>query len=62
MANALIPMDAMMNQPQERNWWNRNWKWFVPLGCLGTIFAEKTNLINYRIMFKIELIKFPNFK
>jgi hypothetical protein len=19
------------------NWWNRNWKWFVPVGCLGTI-------------------------
>jgi hypothetical protein len=27
----------MMNQPQERNWWNRNWKWFVPVGCLGAI-------------------------
>src|SRR5436305_8657544 len=21
------------------NWWNRNWKWFVPVGCLSvTIF------------------------
>lgn len=19
------------------NWWTRNWKWFVPVGCLGTI-------------------------
>ena len=19
------------------NWWNRNWKWFVPVGCLGTL-------------------------
>src|SRR5215471_13618431 len=19
------------------NWWNRNWKWFVPAGCLGTL-------------------------
>lgn len=19
------------------NWWSRNWKWFVPVGCLGTI-------------------------
>jgi hypothetical protein len=27
----------MMNQPQERNRWNRNWKWFVPVGCLGAI-------------------------
>ncbi|NIO19823.1 MAG: hypothetical protein GTN76_03550 [Candidatus Aenigmarchaeota archaeon] len=24
----------MMSQPQERNWWNRNWKWFVPVSCL----------------------------
>ncbi|HZR06846.1 MAG TPA: cytochrome c oxidase assembly factor Coa1 family protein [Candidatus Udaeobacter sp.] len=19
------------------NWWKRNWKWFVPVGCLGTL-------------------------
>jgi len=19
------------------NWWNRNWKWFVPVGCFGTL-------------------------
>lgn len=21
----------------KRNWWNRNWKWFVPTGCLSLI-------------------------
>jgi hypothetical protein len=21
--------------PQRTNWWGRNWKWFVPTGCLG---------------------------
>lgn len=26
-----------MNQQQETNWWNRNWKWFVPVGGLGAI-------------------------
>jgi len=26
-----------MNQHQETNWWNRNWKWFVPVGGLGAI-------------------------
>ena len=26
-----------MNQPQAGNWWNRNWKWFFPVGCLGVI-------------------------
>jgi hypothetical protein len=24
-----------INQPQTRNWWDRNWKWFVPVGCLS---------------------------
>ena len=23
--------------PQRPNWWSRNWKWFVPLGCLTMI-------------------------
>jgi Cytochrome oxidase complex assembly protein 1 len=23
---------------EPENWWSRNWKWFVPVGCLGTIF------------------------
>jgi len=26
-----------MNQTQEKSWWHRNWKWFVPVGCLGLI-------------------------
>jgi hypothetical protein len=21
----------------ERNWWGRNWKWFVPVGCLSIV-------------------------
>ena len=24
-------------QPPRRNWWQRNWKWFVPTGCLTLI-------------------------
>jgi hypothetical protein len=30
-----------MKQENTNNWWNRNWKWFVPVGCLGslTLFA-----------------------
>jgi len=23
--------------PQRPNWWSRNWKWFVPVGCLTII-------------------------
>ncbi len=26
-----------MDQPQKRTWWNRNWKWLVPVGCLTPI-------------------------
>ena len=26
-----------MEQQHNKNWWGRNWKWFVPLGCLGTL-------------------------
>jgi hypothetical protein len=26
-----------MNRPYEPNWWSRNWKWFVPVGCLSMI-------------------------
>jgi hypothetical protein len=24
-------------QPQQKNWWGRNWKWFVPTGCLTLV-------------------------
>ena len=23
--------------PQRPGWWGRNWKWFVPTGCLGML-------------------------
>jgi len=26
-----------MNHKQDKNWWGRNWKWFVPVGCLGSL-------------------------
>jgi len=26
-----------MNEPVRGNWWSRNWKWFVPAGCLSLI-------------------------
>ncbi|HYE73973.1 MAG TPA: cytochrome c oxidase assembly factor Coa1 family protein [Blastocatellia bacterium] len=27
----------MYQQPQQKNWWGRNWKWFVPTGCLTLV-------------------------
>ena len=35
--NALIQVETMMNQPKEENWWNRNWKWFVPVSCFSAL-------------------------
>lgn len=26
-----------MSQSSQRNYWGRNWKWLVPVGCLGTL-------------------------
>jgi hypothetical protein len=26
-----------MNPPQQKGWFGRNWKWFVPVGCLSII-------------------------
>jgi hypothetical protein len=26
-----------MHQPQDTNWWRRNWKWCVPVGCLVAV-------------------------
>ena len=26
-----------MDQPPTRNWWGRNWKWIIPVGCLTPI-------------------------
>ncbi len=26
-----------MSQPMQPSWWSRNWKWFVPVGCLTTL-------------------------
>jgi len=28
-----------MNQPAQNGWWDRNWKWFLPIGCLGAIIV-----------------------
>jgi hypothetical protein len=30
-------MDELQPQPQKKGWWGRNWKWVVPVGCLGIV-------------------------
>jgi hypothetical protein len=27
----------MEQPPVRKSWWSRNWKWFVPVGCLGIV-------------------------
>src|SRR5438552_6512089 len=31
------PTQPGNTQPQRTGWWGRNWKWFVPTGCLGML-------------------------
>ena len=31
------PTPPSNTQPQRPGWWGRNWKWFVPTGCLGML-------------------------
>ena len=35
------PMDQPLTQPATPipNWWGRNWKWFVPLGCFTVLLV-----------------------
>lgn len=28
-----------MEPTAKRSWWQRNWKWFVPVGCLGLVLC-----------------------
>jgi hypothetical protein len=33
------PQSTPSALPPKRSWWSRNWKWFVPTGCLTIIVA-----------------------
>jgi hypothetical protein len=37
MESSSPPPSPSMSQPPRGNWWQRNWKWFVPTGCLTFI-------------------------
>jgi len=32
-----LPPPHNGGQPPRRGWWSRNWKWAVPVGCLGSL-------------------------
>ena len=31
------PLPGTAPPKKQTNWWQRNWKWFVPVGCLGLL-------------------------
>lgn len=33
------PITVLSERPVKQTWWNRNWKWVVPLGCLTPILV-----------------------
>lgn len=32
-------------QPAQKGWWARNWKWFVPTGCLGLLLLFAAGVV-----------------
>ena len=56
-----------MDQPERKNWWGRNWKWFVPAGCLtlivlfaafiGSIFLVATTAMKSSDVYKAAVAK-----
>lgn len=56
-----------MNPSENKNWWGRNWKWFVPTGCLtlvvlvggcvGSIFMVATTAMKSSDVYKDALVK-----
>lgn len=45
-----------MDQQPKKNWWGRNWKWCVPVGCLGALLLF-AGLIALLVFFVFSLIK-----
>jgi len=43
-------------QPPRRNWWQRNWKWFVPTGCL-TLIAMTVLFVACIVFFVFSVMK-----
>lgn len=45
-----------MPELEKRNWWQRNWKWFVPTGCL-TLAALAAAFVACAVIFVFTLMK-----
>lgn len=49
-------METEPAQPPRRNWWQRNWKWFVPTGCL-TLLALFAAFVFCIVLFVFSALK-----
>ena len=45
-----------MDKQRERTWWDRNWKWFLPVGCLSG-FALLLGFVAAILVFVFSLMK-----
>jgi hypothetical protein len=43
-SSSASPRSRFMNTHASPNWWQRNWKWFVPVGCLTTLLIMAASL------------------
>jgi hypothetical protein len=55
MESTTPPLPPLTPQPR-RNWWSRNWKWFVPTGCL-TIIALGVLFVVCILFFVFSILK-----
>ena len=57
-------LDASYHHAPRKNWWNRNWKWFVPTGCLSliiifgaTVFFVVTTFMKKSVAYQVAMEK-----
>lgn len=50
------PLPRAMPPKKPATWWQRNWKWFVPVGCLG-LLAISTGLVVLIVTIVFGMIK-----
>ena len=48
-----------MDQAQPKSWWGRNWKWFVPVGCLSSL-AILVGFVGLIMTFVFNMMKSSN--
>jgi len=50
------PLPGTVSPEKQTSWWHRNWKWFVPVGCLG-LLAIITGFVVLIVTFVFGIMK-----